>query len=117
MGLITSQEIIDIILAEDYRGIKDEKSLQVQIQMLLVEKKIKHEREHKLSPKHKIDFLIGSIGVEIKIKGSALAIARQLQDYAQYDSISELILFTTKRFNMFPEINKKKVHNIWKILI
>lgn len=114
---MTAEQIIALLQGIDFRGIRDEKELQAHIQSEFRQRKIEHLREFNLSAKHKIDFMIGTIGIEVKIKGQALAIARQLQDYAQYDKISELILFTTKRFNMFEKINGKKVHNIWKIQI
>lgn len=49
-----------------------------------------------LSKKDRIDFLIGGVGIEIKVKGSPSAVARQVIDYLKYDEISEIILVTSR---------------------
>lgn len=54
-------------------------------------------REVTLSAGGRIDFMVGSIGIEVKIAGSGLSVARQLQGYAQSSELTELILVTTLR--------------------
>ncbi len=44
----------------------------------------------------RIDFLVGSVGVELKVKGSASEVLRQLERYAAWDEITELLLVTSK---------------------
>eukprot|EP01037_Dinobryon_pediforme_P011468 gene11468-11562_t len=58
----------------------DEKKLQAQI-MERLEGYMDIEREYRLSPKDVIDFFGNGIGIEVKIKGSAKEIYRQLERY------------------------------------
>jgi hypothetical protein len=52
-----------------------------------------------LNDSDRIDYLVGRVGVELKVKGAVNSVARQLQRYAQSDQIDELILVTTKRLH------------------
>jgi hypothetical protein len=69
------------------------------------------EREVKLSKTDRIDFLIGNVGVEMKVKGSFVSVVRQLQRYARSSRISELVLFTSRpKLTLMPEsIGGKRV--------
>ncbi len=55
---------------------------------------IAYEREVVLSDDSRIDFLIGNLGIEVKIKGSKKAIYYQCERYCKFDRISELVLLT-----------------------
>jgi hypothetical protein len=52
------------------------------------------EREVILTPRDRIDFLVGRIGIECKVQGSFIQVARQLCRYAQCDQIMALVLVT-----------------------
>lgn len=45
----------------------------------------------------RIDFLVGSVGVELKVKGSVGDVIRQLARYAAWPDITELLLVTTQQ--------------------
>ena|SRR6478736_3415068 len=49
------------------------------------------------SPRDRIDFVVGRVGVELKIDGSPAAVLRQLDRYAASDEIDSLLLVTTRR--------------------
>jgi hypothetical protein len=69
---------------------------------------IMFDREHRLDPENRIDFLVTlrlgprvhrpetHIGVEVKINGALAAVTRQLERYAQFPSIDELLLVTNR---------------------
>jgi hypothetical protein len=56
-------------------------------------------REVELSPEDRIDFLVGGtlrIGVEVKVDGATSALVRQLQRYAQHETIAGLLVVSTR---------------------
>ena len=54
-------------------------------------------REYQLSAGSRIDlFVEGGIGIEVKVRGSAAAIMRQVDRYAMHDDIRAIVLATTK---------------------
>jgi hypothetical protein len=81
----------------------DERSLQNQIEEVLRLHNVHFEREVRLSPKDRIDFLCGSVGIEVKIGGGTNAVQRQLWRYASNDRITDLILATTRSIHRMPE--------------
>jgi len=54
------------------------------------------QREFTLSQKDRIDFLIGDIGLEVKVEGNLAAVTRQLHRYSEFRKIGALILVTTR---------------------
>jgi hypothetical protein len=79
-----------------FRGqFSDEKQLQASLFELLQQDLPEVAREVALAPRNRIDFLAGSLGIEVKIKGSLAAVTRQLWRYSQLPAVNELILVTT----------------------
>ena len=82
-----------------------EKELQDGIEQVFHARGVDHRREEPLGRAGTIDFLVlgrvgetplhRPIGVEVKIKGSPAAVARQLHRYAESPAIGSLILATT----------------------
>lgn len=52
-------------------------------------------REAALTARDRIDFLLGDIGVEVKVNGAVLAVFGQLQRYARTGRVAALVLATT----------------------
>lgn len=96
------------ILAVRYLHLTNEKALQDEIAARLDDCGVAYHKEAKVSG-GAIDFLVGGIGVEVKIKGQRRAIYRQLEKYAEDENISHLILLTSIASPMPAEINGKPV--------
>lgn len=67
------------------------------------------DREVRLAPGERIDFMVDDIGIEAKVKCGRRAIYRQLQRYAEKDRINALILITGTALGLPPTINGKPV--------
>lgn len=53
---------------------------------------LNYEREVKLADGERIDFMVGRVGVEVKIKGTQTSVLAQLERYAPH--VDELVLVT-----------------------
>ena len=87
----------------------DEKQLQEQIMILLVASGwfADIKKEYTLGDKGRVDFFIDGTAIEIKTKGSAMAIYRQLKLYAEHEEVKEIILITAKSMTLPGSINNK----------
>lgn len=56
-----------------------------------------------------IDFMAGAIGIEVKLKGNARAIMRQVRRYAEDTRIAAIVLATSRPVGIEREINGKPV--------
>ncbi len=58
-------------------------------------------REYTFGPRERVDFLVDGHGwrlaVEVKVKGSAAAVARQLGRYARQEGVTGVVLVTTRQ--------------------
>jgi hypothetical protein len=87
-----------------------EYDVQDQVEAALETGGVVFQREKILDRKNRIDFLCAhGTGIEIKIKGGKREIFRQLQRYAEFDSISALILVSSVALGLPPRINDKPV--------
>lgn len=91
-----AEQIAKLINATGFRFV-DERELQNGIEdRVLKLYEIPTKREVILNPKDRIDFLCGTVGIEVKIAGPVAAVTRQLFRYAESDRIDGLILVTTR---------------------
>jgi hypothetical protein len=94
LTLIPVGDIVKAISAARYSW-ANEKQLQDGIEQVLLGR-FPFTREHRLSSADVIDFLVGTVGVEVKIKGSVTAVRAQLERYAEHACIDFLLLVTTR---------------------
>lgn len=74
----------------------NELELHAAIAQALDDAGIAYEREVRLTPQDRIDFLCDDVGVEVKIKGGPSSVARQLARYARHERIGALCLVTDR---------------------
>lgn len=105
---MTTSTITEAINSHKYR-FTCEVELQDGLELVFKKAKLAYIREAMLTDKDRIDFLIGNVGVEVKIGGSLADVTRQLHRYAQLSCIESLVLVTSKlRLSGLPDtINDK----------
>lgn len=107
---MTAEELV-LLLERSVRGLGAEEQVQRAIALVLVNHDVEHKREVSLAPASRIDFLVGAIGVEVKIGGGLSPLIRQLARYAEFERVSEIVLVTTKSSlcRVPEELNGKRV--------
>jgi alkanesulfonate monooxygenase SsuD/methylene tetrahydromethanopterin reductase-like flavin-dependent oxidoreductase (luciferase family) len=73
-----------------------EKDLQAAIEQVFTRNSLPFNREHELGEAGTIDFLLGAIGLEVKIAGSPASVLEQLIRYAKRPEVEAILLVTTK---------------------
>lgn len=73
-----------------------ERILQDGIDVALAEAGFEVHREVNLTIKDRVDFLVSSVGIEVKIGGTLNDAIRQLHRYAASERVGELLLVTSR---------------------
>ena len=100
------------LLMASYRfRYSSEAQLQGGIAEFLRQQRIEFRAEVRLSPADRIDFMLGNLGVEVKINQPLGQVMRQLHRYAQHADVVELLLITNRcqHARIPPSINRKGV--------
>ncbi len=101
---------IAAILSRKRFTLATEKDVQSEIEKVLNQAVGEYQREVELDNNNTIDFMVGSIGIEVKIKGAKAAIYKQLQRYAQFDEITALIFVSSRTMGIPETINDKPIY-------
>jgi hypothetical protein len=104
---MTPDELAHYLRRQRYR-VGQEIWLQADIERSLHNLQIAFEREVRLPPAERIDFLAaGGIGIEAKTRCAPRKIFRQLERYAEREAITSLILITGTALGLPPDIKGK----------
>lgn len=102
---------VEYVLKGHRFDLHNEKALQAHMETALKESGLTVSREVRLNSKSIIDFLVGEpgcrVGIEVKIKGSPMAIYRQCARYTDHEWIDGIILATNRTIHMPETINNK----------
>lgn len=96
--MLTAKFAADRIQEARFRY-RSEGQLQIGIRSLLLHHHVPEQeikREVRLSGRDRIDFLIGALGIEVKVDGTPASVWRQLARYATHEQVGELLLVTTR---------------------
>jgi hypothetical protein len=93
--VVTTEEVVRALLGARFAP-APEASLQNAIALALGEAHIAFEREVELGPGSRIDFLVGSVGIEVKVDGSLSDVTRALHRYLSHERLSSVVLATTR---------------------
>lgn len=117
------EELVKLIRAHKFH-FKDESDLQDGIEQVLKKAGVAYEREKRLGDLGIIDFLIdGRMGVEVKIKGSPSAVARQVLGYLDAKAVEEMVVISTRvfasRYLKSPNLSPKKITviDLWECFL
>lgn len=77
-------------------NLADEDSIQIGVDEALRLGDYEFEREARLSPTERVDFLVGGVAIEVKRRGTSQDLLRQLSRYAQHDRVRELLVVTAR---------------------
>lgn len=105
-----ARAVATFLRAARYR-MGSEALLQEDVEKHLYAGGVPYEREHRLAPGERLDFLVaGKIAVELKIRAQRKSIYRQLERYAKHDAVTGLILVTASALGMPKEIEGKPIY-------
>jgi len=116
---MSSQSPTPIEIVASLRGYRFnyscEDDLQKALASVLTRCSIPFQREYVLSPKDRLDFLVGTTAIEVKIQGSLVEVVRQVQRYLQSPKIESVIVVTTRNTHRrMPEtMNGKTIHVLY----
>lgn len=98
---------VKAIIERNCLPLNDEKLTQAALANVFAFAGIEFEREVRLSDADIVDFMVGGIAVEVKIKGAKAAIYRQLERYAQHDCVASILLVSSRSMHLPALINGK----------
>ncbi|RSK50081.1 hypothetical protein [Hymenobacter rigui] len=107
--MTTLAQVLAILKGRRF-DLQNEKVLQLQLAQAFEAAALPAQREVSLSPASIIDFMVGSIGVEVKIKGTPKAIYQQCQRYCESEHITSLLLLTNKQVRLPASLHGKHTH-------
>lgn len=117
------EDLVKLLRAHRFH-FKNESDLQDGIEVVLKKARVSYDREKRLGEFGIIDFLVdGCIGVEIKIKGSPSAVARQVLDYLNAECIEQIVVVSTRvfaaRYLKAPGLSTKKITvvDLWECFL
>lgn len=111
--LVLTKRVIEIIRRARV-NLSDEKQTQIDIAEVLTANHIPYQREVRLTKKDIVDFMVGDVAVEVKLKtgASKADVYRQLVRYAESKQVGALVLATNLSMGLPETINEKPVYFI-----
>ncbi len=87
--------LLTVLRAIAFTGV-DEYALQRSIGAALAVSQMEFEPEARLSSTDRIDFLVGDVGIEVKVDGSPSAVLRQCFRYLAHARVRALVVVSAK---------------------
>lgn len=93
---MTGAALVALLKGFRFTGVVTEKDFQDAVGEALTTRGVAFEREVDLGDGDRIDFMVGEVGLELKMEGSTANVARQLQRYCRHERVQEIVLATTR---------------------
>jgi hypothetical protein len=103
-GTITAQSVFAALKTGRF-SLVSEKETQAEIAAHLTARAIAHVREVDIGNRDIIDFMVDTIGIEVKIGGGKRAIYAQCERYCKTGKLTALILMTSVAIGFPREVN------------
>lgn len=104
--------------------VQNEYIIQNLIEELFIKHDIAYQKEYRLAPRNRIDFLVeGGIGVEVKRgKPNRTAVTKQLERYASFGEIETIILVVERNVSIPHTVMGKKcilfgLNRLWGVAL
>ena len=104
-----AHDIVGLLSRSRFR-LNREKATQADIEECFISHGVVFVREARLSSEDIPDFVVGRTAIEVKLRGAKREIYAQVNRYAQYDEIDDLILVTNVAMGMPPAVKGKPVY-------
>ena len=93
----------------------NEDELQAGVAEVLTAAGIPFDREVAIGPGDRLDFLVGTTAIEVKVDGGRNDLLRQLKRYARHEGIEDLVVVTSRaRHAGLPDsIGSKPIWVVW----
>lgn len=92
---LSTADLIAVFLGYRFT-VSSEDDLQRAIAAALEKAGVPFEREVRLTPRERIDFLSGGVGIECKIGGSPGNLARQVRRYCEHEDVDQVLVVTNQ---------------------
>lgn len=89
--------------------------LQAAVEQVLKESGLDYRREVRLTEADRIDFMVGTLGIECKVDGASGSVLSQCLRYAESPDLSGLILLSSRHTHRFgtKELLGKPFRCVW----
>lgn len=104
--LIARMTALTGLIRRHYYTYASEVELHEQLALVIGRAGIPVRREARLTPRDRVDLLVGDIAIEVKVKGKRVPL-EQLERYAEHDAVGGLLLVTTRAATLPPTIGGK----------
>lgn len=91
------QQLVDTLGSYQF-NFNNERQLQDGIEEILRAEGHAYQREVRLNARDRIDFLVETVGIEVKVAGSAVHLLNQLARYAEHDEVGSLLVVTNRSY-------------------
>lgn len=107
-------EAVCKLLAQHRYAIQDEASLQAGLEQVLKTNGVPYIREYVLDARSRPDFMLDSVAIEVKTKGSQAQLLRQAYRYLEHDKVQALLVVGTPHWlsALPPELAGKPVYGL-----
>ena len=104
---MSARKLAEYLYGRTYR-LGSERLMQDDVERAFKQDEIEYEREKVLGPGDRVDFLVGGIALELKIKGRPAQIVKQIERYATHDAVDSIVLLTNVPMPRIPRLHQAK---------